>query len=1162
MASSSRTARQSPRLPLRYEPGELLGEGGMGQVWAARDLVLDLPVAVKVLKPQVADRSSFPLRFQREVALQARLRHPNLVPLHDAGRLSDGSPFVAMALADGGSLARHLPDGLPWPRLLPLADELLAALSALHARGVIHLDLKPENVLLHTGLDQQAHVWLADLGIARLLVDPEQSRPAAAGTPAYMAPEQRQGLVAELDRRTDLYAVGMLLAQLAAAHPVPAGLADLLLSTCHPQRLHRPALAADLRLALDRLGPPLAPLPALPLDIPSPAATTWITDLKAPDELGELGVCAPPPAYRSWPQTLPPPPPTEPPRESTGEGIPRTSLELYALRETPIVGRGAERGRIWELARQVRLSGQPGVALVIGETGAGKTRLMESISCALEEGGWAETLLVDHRQGHGELAGGLEGAARRLLRPWGESERQTRARLERWFQQVLPGVPARGLAQLTARSCHLGPSSPDAASTSSWSGQLVQWVLHARCRRGMACVVVEDAHLASETGAGLDYALGLLNRASLGQPAPLLVLCALRSEALAGSLELRRKVEMLLSRGAQRIDLARLDRQQLRSLLACSLDLAPELREVVVARCEGNPLLARMLITSWAERGELVEVADLVYALQPGADIEQAIPEHARQLFLERAHQAARSSRDPESFMLALTLLSLAGRDLPAELLDILAGSSGAALLASGLVHLEEGRCRLDHQLLHEVMREAAARRADLRALHRQVALAWSRYGTDQARDVSVPRAEALLAAGEAQQAFPILAAAAVRALQQGRPARAIQLGEAGLLALERAGLPDDHPGAPAMLAATARALAELPDLRRAETLAQRSFEAASARSERLVAGATLGAAIATRGDWTRARQLLEALLDEPPTRDSAAARLLLLETTADTARRFYHLDRALVAYQQAIAAAESNEPTPRARLQRGLARCLRLLGRLDEASQSADLALELARRCDDPLELALCRAELGLALAEAGQRQRAAVLLEQARAPHSGARADGLSQQVQQAQAEILRHLGDHDGARKLASTVAQWGETRRIPMEAVRALTTLMVVELQSGRDQAAELAAERAAAASRLQTPVPGLDLLITAGQALAAARRGLWGPALDRIDRLRNRREPPREHDAAWLFTQLALAAGRGGQLDQARWLAQAAWAAWLQLGRPDEQLRLAELVGPG
>ena len=177
----------------------------MGVVVLARDLRLDRLVAVKVIRPEVATESAIQ-RFVREARLLARLTHPNIVPVHDAG-VADGLPYYAMDYVEGPTLAERLEEGpLDADAVLALGGALLDALAVAHREGVVHRDIKPANIFLTGG-----RVLLADFGAAR--VDSGETAltetGALVGTPAYMAPEQLTGgLVAP---PTDLYAVAMVL---------------------------------------------------------------------------------------------------------------------------------------------------------------------------------------------------------------------------------------------------------------------------------------------------------------------------------------------------------------------------------------------------------------------------------------------------------------------------------------------------------------------------------------------------------------------------------------------------------------------------------------------------------------------------------------------------------------------------------------------------------------------------------------------------------------------------------------------------------------------------------------------------------------------------------------------------------------------------------------
>ena len=199
-----------------YRIESLLGRGGMGVVYRARDLALDRNVALKLLAPELADDVGFRERFLRESRLAASLDHPAIVPIYDAGEVA-GRLYIAMRLVEGTDLKRLVADeGVLKPeRALGLLEQVADALDAAHERGLVHRDVKPSNVLV----DERGHCYLADFGLSRRLVD-ETARSGDArslGTADYVAPEQIRGET--VDGRADLYSLGCLLYECLAGRP-------------------------------------------------------------------------------------------------------------------------------------------------------------------------------------------------------------------------------------------------------------------------------------------------------------------------------------------------------------------------------------------------------------------------------------------------------------------------------------------------------------------------------------------------------------------------------------------------------------------------------------------------------------------------------------------------------------------------------------------------------------------------------------------------------------------------------------------------------------------------------------------------------------------------------------------------------------------------------
>ena len=249
-----------------YEIIAPLGAGGMGEVYTARDTRLDRTVAVKVLPPGVAADPERRARFEREARAVAALQHPNICTIHDVGVATEQGSFLVMELLQGQTLQQRLARGpLDDSELVGIATALTDALGAAHASGIIHRDIKPANIFL-TGHGPK----ILDFGLAKALV----REPAAGasmqstdlveggltehgqtvGTVAYMSPEQLRG--EDLDARTDLFSLGLVLYEMATGQPAFTGGTSAMISAAilhespRPPRQIRPALSARFEVII------------------------------------------------------------------------------------------------------------------------------------------------------------------------------------------------------------------------------------------------------------------------------------------------------------------------------------------------------------------------------------------------------------------------------------------------------------------------------------------------------------------------------------------------------------------------------------------------------------------------------------------------------------------------------------------------------------------------------------------------------------------------------------------------------------------------------------------------------------------------------------------------------------------------------------------------
>ena len=205
-----------------YEITSLLGSGGMGEVYRAKDHKLGRDVAIKVLREELASDPERLRRFEQEARSASALNHPNIITIHDIGK-HEATPYIAMEFVEGKTLREMLADGpLPTKKLLQLATQIAEGLAKAHSAGIIHRDLKPENLMVTS----DGYVKILDFGLAKLLpeavdfgseeitITKELTRAGVIlGTVGYMSPEQASGR--PLDHRSDQFSFGSILYEMA-----------------------------------------------------------------------------------------------------------------------------------------------------------------------------------------------------------------------------------------------------------------------------------------------------------------------------------------------------------------------------------------------------------------------------------------------------------------------------------------------------------------------------------------------------------------------------------------------------------------------------------------------------------------------------------------------------------------------------------------------------------------------------------------------------------------------------------------------------------------------------------------------------------------------------------------------------------------------------------
>lgn len=720
-----------PRLPERYRlwpdaSRALLGRGGAGEVWRAQDQGLGVLVALKVMRAEGARMRS---RLGREAALAAQIVHPHVVAIHDVGETPDGNPFVAFALASDGSLLELSGSPPPWPELVEMLAELLSALGALHARGLLHLDVKLSNLLLHRVRPRRRVLWLADLGIARAFQGEPDEEQTVLGTVSYMASERLTGQRHLWRPATDLFSVGAIAWRLVTGHlpfaardPVAAlssrrrmpDRLDLRPGYVAPARLDEvllPFLAYDARGRYDTAADALRALRALPpVDAQGVEAD--------PNPAGRPAIVRP--GVIPWFRPAPRPMPPRRPRPHAPRRAPQ-ALSLLAHREIPLVGRDEDLDLLWAEARAVSIERRPRVVHLTGPRGIGRTRLVIELTRALEQEGHAEGVLLEYAvRDRGAL--GLQGAWRRLAPPeldpgahteyvagWLARDRATTrdaaheaaAALTRWLlprPEDPPGDPSAGRARLAEH-------------------------LAARAWRGLSWLWLEDVHLADED----DDVWPLLEQV-LERRVPALVLVTTREDVATP------RLQAILDRfqaPACTLRLGPLPGPDAAALVQAHLPLEEDLSTALVRHTGGNPRYIHDLLLHWVRTGALVpRQGD---GPEPTWELCATAPPLPRdRMSFARELLAAALAEDPE-LLPALTAVALCGRGTPERVIARVAADALDRALVAGLVTLERGSPVLTPPELPAAVR-AWPRPLGMDAdLHERLAGSWAQEGRDPA---------------------------------------------------------------------------------------------------------------------------------------------------------------------------------------------------------------------------------------------------------------------------------------------------------------------------------------------------------------------------------------------------------------------------------------------
>ncbi len=772
-----------------------IGQGGMGQVWRGVHVGQGVPVAVKVLTRDAARQEGYVAAFRNEIASIARLLHPSIVVVLEYGELGveaerlsgnqlvAGSPFIVMEYARHGSLHDHQA-AMRWPELRAVLFTVLDALSHAHARGVVHRDLKPQNILLGCGPHEA--IKLTDFGLAHLLDEEREGEVESGwGTPHYMAPEQFRGTWRDYGPWTDLYALGIMTFELATgalpfegknswdfgrAHimqevprmtprfEVPDGLEAWALRLLQKDPAQRFQRAADAAIALSQVERSFdvsrhsarrvfagGVVPSVAIRdtaedaaTPStPAAEAYTAQLSAQvTPMGGMAVMAATLPLMDW---------TAPDAPAAGEQRSADGAVAPMARAAPPVPTTWRRRHTPATAHALRDAG-------LGLYGLREVRLVNRAAeldvlwaqlGAASQAGQPRVVLLEGQAGVGKsrLAGWLCDRVHELgcgtpLDATHSAQPQPgdgliamclrHLRLGGLTQPTLGDRLDQALERLEIHDEHkrsglLSLLAGGAAMPQSQRHGLLASLLGALARDRPLVIWLDDVHWSVEA---LMFARHLMSARSQRLPA-LLVLTAREDLLAPDSLEAMLHADLAGLRGVSRLHVRPLEAAPFAELVEELLGLEPALARQVFERAGGVPLFAVQLVGDWVARGKL-RATERGFALRDGEEAD--IPDSLHALWQGRLARFA-AGREPAE-MAALEVAAALGVRVSSVEWMLATQFRGVAvnpalvpaLLAAGLAQPAEQGWSFAHGMLRESLERGMRERGRWAPAHRACA--------------------------------------------------------------------------------------------------------------------------------------------------------------------------------------------------------------------------------------------------------------------------------------------------------------------------------------------------------------------------------------------------------------------------------------------------------
>ena len=718
----------------RYTIERKLGEGASATVLLATDTLTNQPVAIKRALEVMARHARFAGRWQREVIVLQTLQHPCIVPLIDA-TFAKGKPLtMVMAFAEGGDLEGKLANGCTGKQALDWLYQTLQGLAHIHSFGVIHQDIKPDNVLI----GPKGTAWLADFSVARtraeLLTNPQD----VTGTPGWYAPEQQLRLASEVGPWTDLFAWGKMLEVVISSMSYRTGELAYIVEGCtvlDPQQRFRSSTEV-----LPLLREAIAGLPSAVLQRKFKIkhrrgmSTLLKEGFRFPDDFIPI-------SRRGRADSD-----FAPKREKTLNTSPDLLSVVPRFRDRPVAMQ-----QFLEAAKWVKDNERSKVIFVKGPKGSGRKNIIRQFVRSLSNAGVMDSMILSYHE-NGAIDDGYRGAVQHVLSPWGENRENFVTRLQRWLAREKQ-VPIRATereATGLAKWCGFLEKNEQAVDNGLGLIFLFQHLQHLAWKGGVV-LVLEDPKYCTVNGDGLDICETLLG--SDFSKRPVLVLTNLPEDMSSTSPNFQHKVNVLKRMGAEEVIIPPWSDDDILTHLneVCSIPMT--WNKSILQFCGGQIHRANLIIQRLA----------LQKRIDWSTELGKFHIEDPRQLTLkqdffdEYFEELYATIPQPELAKDILASMVCSAEPVEQLLLNKISSVGLQELIQVGLLRQQERSIRFAYPEMRRVVTDWVKDRVALPQIHKKIAEAWMELVDRWGLRLDLQIGQAWLSAGEPSKALPFL---------------------------------------------------------------------------------------------------------------------------------------------------------------------------------------------------------------------------------------------------------------------------------------------------------------------------------------------------------------------------------------------------------------------